>query len=55
MSFNLTNVSTTEQKFMNNMFQNILDNYVVSYLNNTLVYSNKSFENHIQKVKKVLN
>ena len=55
MPFNLINALTIEQKFMNNMFQDILNNYIISYLNNTLVYFNEIFKNHIQKVKEVLN
>ena len=55
MPFDLINALATEQKFMNNMFQDILNNYIIFYLDDILVYFNKSFENYIQKVKKVLN
>ena len=55
MLFNLTNASATKQKFMNDMFQNIFNNYIISYLDNILVYFNEIFENHIQKIKKILN
>ena len=55
MLFNLINISTMEQKFMNNMFQDIFDNYIIFYLDNILVYSNKTFKNYIQKIKKILN
>ena len=40
---------------MNNIFQDIFNNYIIFYLNNTLVYSNKILKNHIQKIKKILN
>ena len=40
---------------MNNMFQDIFNDYIISYLDNTLVYFNGTFKNHIQKVKKILN
>ena len=55
MLFNLINTSATKQKFMNDMFQDILNNCIISYLNNILMYFNKTFENHIQKIKKILN
>ena len=55
MLFGLINVLTIEQKFMNNMFQDILNNYIISYLDNILVYSSKSLEDYIQKIKKILN
>ena len=55
MLFNLTNASATKQKFMNDMFQDILDNYIIFYLDDILMYFNETFKNHIQKIKKILN
>ena len=47
MLFNLINTPTTKQKFMNNMFQDIFNNYIIFYLDNILMYFNKSLKNHI--------
>ena len=54
MPFELTNTPTTKQKIINNIFRNILDNYIIFYLNNILVYSNGTFENYKQKIDKIL-
>ena len=35
------------------MFRNILDNYVVFYLNDTLIYFSETFEDHKQKIEKI--
>ena len=53
MSFSLTNASMAFQQFMNNIFSDLLDVYVVFYLDNILIYLNNMFEHH-QHVKKVL-
>ena len=37
------------------MFKNIFNNYVISYLNNTFIYSNKTFKDHKQKINFFLN
>ena len=55
MLFNLINVSATKQKFMNDMFQDIFNDYIIFYLDNTLMYSSEIFKNYIQKIKKILN
>ena len=47
MLFNLINVLAMEQKFMNDMFWDVFDNYIIFYLNDILMYFSKSFENHI--------
>ena len=54
MPFNLTNARATCQKLINDIFQDILDEYIIAYLDDTLIYSNKTFKNHVIKVKKVL-
>ena len=54
MFFKLTNTPATEQEFINDMFKDILDDYVISYLDDTLIYSSGTLEDHQQKVKEVL-
>ena len=39
---------------MNDMFWDIFNNYIISYLDNILVYFNETFKNYIQKVKEIL-
>jgi len=46
MSFGLSNASVVFQQFMNDIFSNILDVYIVIYLNDILIYSNNMSENH---------
>ena len=53
MFFGLTNTPTVFQKFMNNIFSDLLDVCVVIYLDDILIYSSNMFEHH-QHVKKVL-
>ena len=40
---------------MNNIFQNIFDNYIIFHLNNIFVCSKGTFENHKPKINKILN
>ena len=49
MPFRLTNVPTTFQHFMNNIFSDLLDTYIVVYLNNILIYS-KDLKQHVKHV-----
>ncbi len=53
MSFNLINASVTFQTFMNNMLWCYLNQFIIVYLNDILVYS-KMKKEHVQHVKKVL-
>ena len=41
MPFGLTNTPILEQELVNNIFKDILDEYIITYLNNILVYSTK--------------
>ena len=40
---------------MNNIFQNIFNDYIIFYLNDIFVYSNKTFKDYKQKIDKILN
>ncbi len=53
MSFNLINASITFQIFVNNVLWCYLNQFIVVYLNDILVYS-KTKKEHMQHVKKVL-
>lgn len=53
MPFGLTNAPATFQNFINDIFRNELDYFVVAYLDDILIYSN-DLTNHIQHVSKVL-
>ena len=53
MSFSLINALTAFQQFMNNLFSDLLDVYVMIYLNDILIYSNNMSEHH-QHIKEVL-
>jgi len=53
MPFSLTNASVAFQQFMNNIFSDFLDVYVVIYLDNILIYLNNMSDYHWH-VKEVL-
>jgi len=53
MPFGLTNAPTVFQQFINNIFSNLLDVYIIIYLDNILIYSNNMSKHH-GYVKKVL-
>jgi hypothetical protein len=53
MSFELINDSFIFQNFMNNILMNYLDEFVIAYLNDIIVYSN-SKKKHVRHVRKVL-
>ena len=51
--FRLINTPTLEQELINNIFKNILDKYIIIYLDDTLVYSARVLNNYIGKVYKI--
>ncbi len=53
MSFNLINASVTFQTFVNNVLRRYLNQFIIVYLNDILVYL-KTKKKHVQHVKKVL-
>jgi len=53
MSFNLINASVMFQTFVNNVLRCYLNQFIIVYLNDILVYS-KTKKEHVQHVKKVL-
>ena len=53
MPFGLTNASMAFQQFMNNIFSDLLDVYVIIYLDNILIYTNNMSKCHWH-VKEVL-
>ncbi len=53
MSFNLINASVTFQTFVNNVLRHYLNQFIIVYLNDILVYS-KMKKEHVQHVRKVL-
>jgi len=53
MPFSLTNASAAFQQFMNDIFSDLLDVYVVIYLDDILIYSNNMSKHH-QHVKELL-
>ena len=53
MSFGLTNALVAFQRFMNDIFSNLLDVCIMIYLDNILIYSNNMSEHHWH-VKEVL-
>ena len=53
MLFSLTNIPAAFQQFMNNIFSDLLNVYIVIYLDNILIYSNNMSKHHWH-VKEVL-
>ena len=46
MLFSLTNTPVAFQRFMNNIFSDLLDVCVMIYLDDILIYSNNMSEHH---------
>jgi hypothetical protein len=53
MPFGLTNIPATCQQLVNNTLQEYLDDFVLAYLDDILIYS-KNLEDYKEQVKKVL-
>ena len=53
MLFELTNASATFQKLINHVLYNHLNEFIITYLNDILIYF-KNKKNHEKYVKKVL-
>jgi len=53
MSFELTNASTTCQEMINDALRQHLDQFVIAYLDDIMIYS-KTLEEHVSHVSKVL-
>jgi len=53
MPFGLTNAPSTFMRTMNNCFRDMLDECVVVFLDDILIYS-KSYDEHVEHIRKVL-
>ncbi len=53
MSFELKNASVIFQRLINNILREYLDDFVITYLNNILIYSD-NLETHHKHVRKIL-
>ncbi len=53
MSFELTNVSTTYQEIINDILRQYLNQFIIIYLNNIIIYL-KILKEHISYIFKVL-
>ena len=53
MSFELTNTSVTFQELINHVLYDHLNEFVIAYLNDILIYS-ESEENHEKHVREIL-
>src|SRR5438046_3259851 len=53
MSFRLTNISATFQELINHVLYNHLNEFVITYLDNILIYF-KNEKNHEKHVKEIL-
>jgi Reverse transcriptase (RNA-dependent DNA polymerase) len=53
--FELTNASTIFQRLINNTLHEYLDNFVIAYLDDILIDTDKGQEHYLRQVRKVLN
>ena len=51
MFFRLINAFITFQEFINNTLYDIINKYVVAYLNNILIFTDKRFNQHKEHIK----
>ena len=51
MFFRLTNVFVIFQEFINDMLHDIMDKYVVAYLDNILIFIDGGFNQHKEYIK----
>ena len=54
MPFGLTNAPATFQVLINDTLREYLDDFVVAFLDDILIYTNGTLKEHIQQVKKVM-
>ena len=54
MLFRLINALTSKQELINDLFKNILNNYIITYLNDILIHLEEILKNHQNKFKKIL-
>ena len=54
MLFRLTNALVTFQVIINNALQEYLDIFVTAYLDNIVVYTNKTLKEYIEHIRKIL-
>jgi hypothetical protein len=53
MSFVFCNASTTFMRVMNDVFRSFLDDFVIVYLDNSLIFSG-TWDEHVRHLKQVL-
>jgi hypothetical protein len=54
ISFGLAEASAIFQKYINSILDDFLDKFCSAYMNNVFIYSDKPYQDHMSKVKKVL-
>jgi hypothetical protein len=54
MLFGLSNALSAFQRYINWILRDILDDFVIVYADDILIYSSKNLENHRQKVQNIL-
>ena len=54
MPFGLCNAPATFQAYINDALREFLDDFCIAYMDDVLVYSDGTLEEHIQHVRKVL-
>ena len=52
MPFGLTNAPATFQRLMNSIFQDYLDDFVIVYLDDIMIYS-RTYNDHLHHLEKV--